>query len=92
MRRDGHLRRRPEQTHDLVGLGDVLKRVPAPKILIADRAYDAQKLTERGCEVVTPSNPTRKHPPAWERKLYRARNLIERMLCRLEDFRRIACR
>ncbi len=71
-------------------------RVPTPKVLIADRAYDARKLrdwlTERGCQAVIPPNPTRKHPSPWDRDLYRARNLIERMFCRLKDFRRIATR
>jgi transposase len=79
-----------------VGLGEILGRVPTPKRLIADRAYDARKLrdwlAERGCEVVIPPNPTRKHPHSWDRLLYRERNLIERMFCRLKDFRRVATR
>jgi transposase len=70
--------------------------VPTPKVLIADRAYDARKLrdwlAERGCEAVIPPNPTRKNPYPWDRTLYRARNIIERMFCRLKDFRRIATR
>ncbi|WMT85263.1 transposase [Pelagibacterium sp. 26DY04] len=37
-------------------------------------------------------NPTRKHPHAWDRIAYKSRNLIERMFCRLKDFRRIATR
>ena len=67
-----------------------------PAKLIADRAYDARKrrgwLTERGCEPVIPSNPTRKHPHDYDRHAYKARNLIERMFCRLKDFRRVATR
>jgi len=86
----------PGQAHDLVGIGDILQRVPTPGRLIADRAYDARKLrdwlTERGCEVVIPPNPTRKHPYPWSRDHYRARNVIEPMFCRLKDFRRIATR
>lgn len=84
------------QTHDLVGVADLLRRIPAPKRLIADRAYDARKfrdwLAERGCEAVIPPNPTRKHPHAYDPVAYRQRNLIERMFCRLKDFRRIATR
>jgi transposase len=34
------------KAHDLVGLGAVLRRVPTPQWLIADRAYDARKLRE----------------------------------------------
>jgi len=34
----------------------------------------------------------RKHPHAYDPKAYKGRNLIERMFCRLKDFRRIATR
>ncbi len=74
----------------------LLERIPTPKRLLADRAYDATKLrdwlAERGCEPVIPPNPTRKHPHAYDKVAYRARNLVERMFCRLKDFRRIATR
>ena len=84
------------QTHDLVGAGELLSRVPTPKRLIADRAYDARKLrdwlNERDCEAVIPPNPTRKHPHDYDRNIYRRRNVIERMFCRLKDFRRVATR
>ena len=84
------------QTHDLVGVGALLRRVPVPRRLIADRAYDARKLrdwlAERGCEAVIPPNPTRKHPHAYDAEAYKRRNLVERMFCRLKDFRRIATR
>lgn len=66
------------------------------KRLLADRAYDARSLRDwlaaRGTRAVIPPNPTRKHPHAYSRKAYRSRNLIERMFCRLKDFRRIATR
>lgn len=84
------------QVHDLVGIGALLKRVATPRRLIADRAYDAKKLrdwlTERGCEPVIPPNPTRKHPHGYDTQAYKQRNLIERMFCRLKDFRRVATR
>lgn len=74
----------------------LLKRVPAPRRLIADRAHDARKfrdwLSERGCEPVIPPNLTRKNPHRYDAEVYRQRNLIERMFCRLKDFRRIATR
>jgi putative transposase len=67
-----------------------------PRRLIADRAYDARSLrnwlAERRVKAVIPSNPTRKHPYAYDSAAYKARNLIERMFCRLKDFRRIATR
>ena len=74
----------------------LLERIPTPKRLLADRAYDATKLrnwlSERGCEPVIPPNPTRKHPHSYDKAAYRTRNLVERMFCRLKDFRRIATR
>ena len=79
-----------------MGAGAVLKLVPTPRKLLADRAYDARKLrdwlVEHGCEPVIPPNPTRKHPHAYDPVAYRSRNTIERMFCRLKDFRRIATR
>jgi transposase len=82
--------------HDLVGAAEVLRRAPVPKRLLADRAYDARKLrdwlAERGAEAVIPPNPTRKRPHSYDTDAYRSRNLIERMFCRLKDFRRIATR
>ena len=74
----------------------LLAIVPCPLRLIADRAYDARSLrdwlAERGAEAVIPPNPTRKHPHSYDANVYKRRNLIERMFCRLKDFRRIATR
>lgn len=39
-----------------------------------------------------PPNPTRKHPHRYDKAAYKGRNVIERMFCRLKDFRRIATR
>lgn len=86
----------PGNSHDLDGAFDLLALVPTPRRLIADRAYDARRLREwlqrRGDEAVIPPNPTRKHPHAYNAKAYKSRNLIERMFCRLKDFRRVATR
>ena len=69
---------------------------PRPGRLVADRAYDAKSLrnwlAEHGTEAVIPPNPTRKHPHSYDAEAYKGRNLIERMFCRLKDFRRIATR
>lgn len=80
-------------THDLVGAAAVLKLAPTPRRLLADRAYDARKfrdwLTSQGSEPVI---PPRKRPHPYDAAAYRGRNAIERMFCRLKDFRRIATR
>lgn len=43
-------------------------------------------------EVVIPSNSTRRHPYPLDHVTYRKRNVIERMFCRMKDWRRIAAR
>ena len=64
--------------------------------LLADRAYDARSLRDelaaRRIKAVIPPNPTRKHPHRYDKTAYKGRNVIERMFCRLKDFRRIATR
>ena len=49
-------------------------------------------LSERGTQPVIPNNPTRKRFHPFDADIYKRRNLIERMFCRLKDFRRIATR
>ena len=86
----------PGNAHDLDGARALLARGFAMKRVIADRAYDAISLREEiaalGAKPVIPPNPTRKHPHSWDRRAYKTRNRIERMFCRLKDFRRIATR
>lgn len=64
--------------------------------LLADRAYDAnhfcKRLAERGAEAVIPSTTSRKLPIPYDVQAYKQRNLVERMWCRLKNFRRVATR
>jgi len=68
---------------------------PIPKLL-ADRAYDAnhlrQLLAQIGAEAVIPSTTSRKMPIPHDVLAYKDRNRVERMWCRLKDFRRVATR
>jgi transposase len=86
----------PGNTHDLAGARELLATARLPRRLLADRAYDARSLRdwlyERKVRAVIPPNPTRKHPHSYDPRAYKSRNLIERMFCRLKDFRRIATR
>jgi transposase len=81
---------------DITAAPQLLANVPPPRRLLADRAYDAVSLRRwlesHGGEAVIPPNPTRKHPHAYDAAAYKNRNRIERMFCRLKDFRRIATR
>jgi len=86
----------PGNTHDLVGAHGLIGMVRNPRRLLADRAYDARSLRDelaaRRIKAVIPPNPTRKHPHRYDKTAYKGRNVIERMFCRLKDFRRIATR
>lgn len=64
--------------------------------LIADKGYDADAIREElrgnGVDAVIPSKINRKAPIPHDRRLYRERNLIERMFSKLKHWRRVATR
>ena len=86
----------PGQLGDVRVAGSLLAPMPAARLCIADTAYDSnglrQFLSECGTQPVIPNNPTRKRFHPFDADAYKQRNLIERMFCRLKDWRRIATR
>ena len=86
----------PGQAADIKMLPIMLDAAPPADELLADKAYDSDKiredLTERGIIPVIPNKDDRKHLHPFNKKRYRKRNAIERMFNRLKDFRRIATR
>jgi len=66
------------------------------KRLIADKAYDADRLRDwlkaRRIKAVIPSTASRTKPYPLDRAAYRRRNVIERFFGRLKNWRRIATR
>ncbi|OJU59829.1 MAG: hypothetical protein BGO08_09570 [Altererythrobacter sp. 66-12] len=64
--------------------------------LIADRGYDSNAIRAavqtQGAKVVIPSTRSRKTAIPYDRNVYRTRNLVERLWCRLKDWRRVATR
>jgi transposase len=74
----------------------LLGAVTAPKRLIADKAYDAESLRRwlkaRRIKAIIPSTATRTKPYPLDRRIYRRRNQIERLFCRLKNWRRVATR
>lgn len=68
----------------------------APALRFADAAYDGdalrRSLLARRTRPVIPNYLTGKRPHPFNRHLYKRRNLIERTICRLKDWRRIATR
>ena len=63
---------------------------------MADRAYDTdairRQIEDQGAVPNIPSKTTRRWKSCFSPVLYRARNAVERMFCRLKDYRRIATR
>jgi len=86
----------PGQRGDAPLAQGLLEILPAARLCAADAAYDSDRLRlfliGRGTQPVIPNNPTRKHLYPFDPEAYKLRNLIERMFCRLKDWRRIATR
>jgi transposase len=86
----------PGQVDDIRIAQALVASVPPASALAADAAYDSDRfrsfLIQRGTKPIIPNNPTRKRLHPFDQRGYRARNLIERMFCRLKDWRRIATR
>jgi transposase len=84
----------PGNTHDVVTAPVLVAAAGAIVKLLADKAYDTNlfrtMLAGRQIEPVIPSIRRRKPLIPYDKNAYRQRNLIERMFCRLKDFRRIA--
>src|SRR3974390_1958006 len=86
----------PGNVADITMAIPLLGAVDKPKRLLADKAYDADSfrhwLKRRKIKAVIPSTATRRTPYPLDRKIYRRRNVIERMFCKLKNWRRIATR
>lgn len=84
------------QAHDGRSADDMLASLKAGHILLADRAYDSDRLREtlagRGAWANVRAMPQRIDPPAFSRFLYRQRNAVERFFNKLKHFRAVATR
>ena len=64
--------------------------------VIADKGYDSNEfvalIEASGMEAVIPPRSNRKSPRAYNEALYRERNIVERFINKLKNYRRIACR
>src|ERR1700710_2248971 len=74
----------------------LLQDLPRKVLVMADRAYDTdavrQQIETQGAVPNIPPKSTRILKSDFSPVLYRGRNAIERMFCRLKDYRRIATR
>jgi transposase len=84
------------QSHDGQAADHLLKHVGAGTIVLADKAYDADRirasLREKGAFANIPPKANRRSKPYFSTWLYRERNLIERFFSKLKHFRRVATR
>lgn len=74
----------------------MLDGLPARCIVHADRAYDTNRIRDlieqQGAVPNIPPKANRRWKSCFSRSLYKGRNSIERMFCRLKDCRRLATR
>jgi transposase len=85
------------EAHEVKGYEALIKlHDVAPDRLLGDKGYDSDAirddLTKRGIEPVIPPRSNRKTPIEYDHEAYTRRNLIERCVNRLKQFRGIATR
>lgn len=82
--------------HDSKSFVSVLPRDLTGKDVLADKAYDTNKIrkaiAERGGRAVIPPKKNRKAPAQYDKELGRARHLVENFFCRIKRFRRVNTR
>ena len=83
------------QEHDVSSAEELLGGLSGGYVL-GDKAYDKKGLVEKirvqGMKAVIPSRSNRKKKRFYDKVVYKLRNRIERCICRLKQFRRVATR
>ncbi len=83
------------QTADITQAPSLIEGLRA-QVVVGDKGYDADALVAlihaAGAQAVIPPRGNRKEQRAYDRHLYKDRNLVERFFNRLKQFRRIATR
>ena len=86
----------PGQTHDSQAAAELLAELSEGAVVLADKAYDADAIRAlieaQGAAPNIPARSTRKARFCFSRRLYKARNRIERLFNKLKQFRRVATR
>ena len=84
------------QVHDSQVVGDVLDTPKPPLAVIADKAYDSEKVRQQikdeGALPIIPSRCNATKKAYCPKRFYRRRHKIENYFCRIKDWRRIATR
>ncbi len=85
----------PGQQADITKATDLLEGYD-PEVVMADKGYDSDALVDaieaRGAEAVIPPKANRLEQRAYDAHLYKERNLVERFINRIKQFRRVATR
>lgn len=85
----------PGEAHDITRAAELIKGLKS-QFVIGDKAYDQEKLIEQiesqGAEAVIPPRANRNVERYYDKEVYKERNQVERMFCRLKNFRRVATR
>lgn len=90
----------PGQDHDAPHLETILEqameRVPDAKQVVGDKSFDGaaqrQACADRGATPVIPYRSNRKARKRLNKKSYAQRNMVERLLGKAKEFRRVATR
>jgi transposase len=85
----------PGQQADITKATDLLEGY-TPEAVIADKGYDSNSLVDaieaKGAEAVIPPRENRLHQREHDSVLYKERNVVERFINRIKQFRRVATR
>ena len=85
----------PGQAADITQAQPLLEGYEFDAVL-GDKGFDSKKLidyiAERGAEAVIPPRSNLKDQREFDRHLYKERNLVERFINRIKQFRRVATR
>jgi transposase len=86
----------PGQMHDAPMAKLLLRDLPRGTNLLADRGYDANwiraMIEDQDCTPVIPPKSNRTEKIPFSKRKYRKRNLVERCINKLKQFRHIATR
>jgi transposase len=86
----------PGNIPDVAVAQQCIDALPPTQELVADKGYDANALRDwlisRGTTPVIPPMRHRRIQFPYDYRVYTKRNVIERLFCRLKDWRRIATR
>ena len=86
----------PGQANDAPMAELLLNDLPRGAVVLADRAYDADWIREviddQECKACIPPKVNRTDPAPYSKRTYKKRNLIERCIGKLKQFRHVCTR